>query len=260
MKTEIENVWEQYWMDIKSMNEETQKREWLRWLMDRAVAREAGRDMISLSDYMLWWITIADPMTAIPLTLWKKFLSSPKVTSKIAKFLYSKWDDVITNSASNANMNVANWAAKQGIKYPIKLQQEGMQVWGATLPKPTPKTPPITVEKWAIGMWTPKVNNTPVIPPKATVAPSVSAPKKWMPKLWKETLEQNITNIDNDLIQEAKKYKSADEFINAQPKVYHWTDANFDEFKLSTPWMRKASSVDSKAVFFADDPSTVKYY
>ena len=73
MKTEIENVWEQYWMDIKSMNKETQKkREWLRWLMDRAVAREAGRDMISLSDYMLWWITIADPMTAIPLTLWKK--------------------------------------------------------------------------------------------------------------------------------------------------------------------------------------------
>lgn len=90
MKTEIENVWEQYWMDIKSMNKETQKREWLRWLMDRAVAREAGRDMISLSDYMLWWITIADPMTAIPLTLWKKFFSSPKVTSKIAKFLYSK--------------------------------------------------------------------------------------------------------------------------------------------------------------------------
>lgn len=177
MKTEIESVWEQYWMDIKSMNKETQKREWLRWLMDRAVAREAGRDMISLSDYMLWWITIADPMTAIPLTLWKKFFSSPKVTSKIAKFLYSKWDDVITNSASNANMNVANWATKQGIKYPIKLQQEGMQVWGATLPKPTPKTPPITVEKWAIGMWTPKVNKTPVIPPKATVAPSVSAPK-----------------------------------------------------------------------------------
>jgi hypothetical protein len=47
----------------------------------------------------------------------------------------------------------------------------------ANTPKPTPKTPPITVEKWAIGMWTPKVNNTPVIPPKTTVAPSVSTPK-----------------------------------------------------------------------------------
>lgn len=47
----------------------------------------------------------------------------------------------------------------------------------ANTPKPTPKTPPITVEKWAIGMWTPKVNNTPVITPKATVAPSVWAPK-----------------------------------------------------------------------------------
>ena len=33
------------------------------------------------------------------------------------------------------------------------------------------------------------------------------APKKWMPKLWKEILEQNITQWDN-LIQEAKKYST----------------------------------------------------
>ena len=177
MKTEIENVWEQYGIDIKSMNKETQKREWLRGLMDRAVSREAGRDMISLSDYMLWWITIADPMTAIPLTLWKKFFSSPKVSSKIAKFLYSKWDDVITNSASNAGLNVADWATKQGLKYPIKLSSEWPQTLWATLPKPTPKTPPITVEKGAIGMWTPKPKSTAVLPPKPTVAPSVSTPK-----------------------------------------------------------------------------------
>ena len=72
----------------------------------------------------------------------KKFFSSPKVTSKIAKFLYSKWDDVITNSASNANMNVANWATKQGLKYPIKLQQEGYAGMRSNTPKPTPKIPP----------------------------------------------------------------------------------------------------------------------
>lgn len=216
MKTEIENVWEQYWMDIKSMNKETQKREWLRWLMDRAVAREAGRDMISLSDYMLWWITIADPMTAIPLTLWKKFFSSPKVTSKIAKFLYSKWDDVITNSASNANMNVANWATKQGLKYPIKLQQEGMQVWWATLPKPMVKIPPITVEKWAIGMWTPKVNKTPVIPPKATVAPSVSAPKV-------DTFAR-MTELDSNPLYKKKSFKETNYWRNAKGlETEFWT-------------------------------------
>lgn len=132
-------------------------------------------------------------------------------------------------------MNVANWATKQGIKYPIKLQQEGMQVWGATLPKPTPKTPPITVEKWAIGMWTPKANNTPVIPPKATVAPSVSAPKKWMPKLWKETLEQNITQWD-DLIQEAKKYRSWQDMDNQMP----YTIRN----KLSDQWIYSRKHIE----------------
>lgn len=245
MKTEIENVWEQYWMDIKSMNKETQKREWLRWLMDRAVAREAGRDMISLSDYMLWWITIADPMTAIPLTLWKKFFSSPKVTSKIAKFLYSKWDDVITNSASNANMNVANWATKQGLKYPIKLQQEGMQVWGATLPKPTPKTPPITVEKWAIGMWTPKVNNSPVIPPKATVAPSVSAPKKVVSKYipW----ETDISNYSlweyRDLVKEQYPWIHTENDIQ---RMYKTLQDEWTITKAPKKWMPKLTANTSK--------------
>lgn len=123
MKTELEKIWEQYGVDLKSMNKETQKWEWLRALMDRAVAREAGRDMIWLSDYVLWWLTISDPMTAIPLALGKKFFSSPKVSSRIAKFLYSKWKNV-TSSASNTNMNVANRATKQGIIQTIKNLSE----------------------------------------------------------------------------------------------------------------------------------------
>ena len=197
-----------------------------------------------------------------------------------------------------------------------------MQVWGATLPKPMVKTPPITVEKWAIGMWTPKANNTPVIPPKATVAPSVSAPKKvvskyipwetdisnyslweyrdlvkeqypwihtekdiqrmyktlqdewtitkapkkWMPKLWKEILEQNITQWDN-LIQEAKKYKSADEFINDHKKLFHTTSESnaqridaewFIEWKSQWIWDRLVDWV-----FFVDNEmplSTITRY
>lgn len=123
MKTELEKIWEQYGVDLKSMNKETQKWEWLRALMDRAVAREAGRDMIWLSDYVLWWLTISDPMTAIPLALGKKFFSSPKVSSRIAKFLYSKWKNA-TSSASNTNMNVANRATKQGIIQTIKNLSE----------------------------------------------------------------------------------------------------------------------------------------
>lgn len=90
MKTEIEDFGKIYGVDIEKLNKETQKREGLRWLMDRAVSREAGRDMISLSDYVLWWITMADPLTAVPLVLWKKIISSPKITSRIAKSLYTK--------------------------------------------------------------------------------------------------------------------------------------------------------------------------
>jgi hypothetical protein len=183
----------------------------------------------------------------------------------------------------------------------------------AVAPKPMAKTPPITVEKGAIGMWTPKAT---VLPPKPTVAPSVWEAKtttvsqiesklnnliwdktynkntidefikkaqdipwfwkeylwikkiktkedlikfvnkqvkknnipdaideisdtpidmspearkktmdwvmkamgkppatKWFKWLWKETMEQNIAKVDDNLMQEAKKYKSAEEFM-----------------------------------------------
>ena len=86
---------------------------------------------------------------------------------------------------------MADWATKQGLKYPIKLSSEWPQTLWATLPKPTPKTPPITVEKWAIGMWTPKAT---VLPPKPTVAPSVWAPKNiynpWMTDISSYTLKE----------------------------------------------------------------------
>lgn len=356
---------------------------------------------------VIWWLAT---------TILKDFITDPKrfkdyIVSKAWKNLASKielWTPL--NIAEKTQFeDIINEVQKQPdliLPYkPTEVSPQGKVQQTPTPPKPTPKTPPITVEKWAIGMWTPKPKVTPVIPPKATVAPSVPAPKvdtfakmieldsnplykkqsfketnywrnakwleteywtvekvnvnnrydptsytinwkdystsevkdfwkkqtsdelaavkvnrinsdaatelrsiekspttktywsnlkwildelwikdvnsipewtesdilqmvrarkpvapkKWMPKLWKEIMEQNISQWD-DLISEAKKYKSADEFINKQDIVYHWTNNEFDNFQLSTNKTKNASSVNSKAVFFADDKNSVKYY
>ena len=45
--------------------------------------------------------------------------------------------------------------------------------------------------------------------------------------------EVKYSELDS-LVQEAKKYKSAEEFVKAQGEpVYHWTDRVFDKFDLS---------------------------
>lgn len=84
----------------------------------------------------------------------------------------------------------------------------------ANTPKPTLKTPPITVEKWAIGMWTPKVNNTPVIPPKTTVAPSVSAPKV-------DTFAR-MTELDSNPLYKKKSFQETNYWRNAK-----WLETEF---------------------------------
>jgi hypothetical protein len=120
MKTEIEDFGKIYDVDIEKLNKETQKREGLRWLMDRAVSREAGRDMISLSDYVLWWITMTDPLTAVPLVLWKKIISSPKITSRIAKSLYTKDISNVRNNNSVIT-STTDRITKQRLKWlPLK--------------------------------------------------------------------------------------------------------------------------------------------
>ena len=84
----------------------------------------------------------------------------------------------------------------------------------ANTPKPTPKTPPITVEKWAIGMWTPKVNKAPVIPTKATVAPSVSAPKV-------DTFAR-MTELDSNPLYKKKSFQETNYWRNAK-----WLETEF---------------------------------
>ena len=170
--------------------------------------------------WIAWWValwqisSLINPTYLIPL-----LATSPRLIGELAnamwvstKFVtdyYNKFKSYASKYGNNTT-NTMNNGGAMGNWLPNRVNEVKPSKWQTPTP-PTPKTPPITVEKWAIGMWTPKVNNTPVIPPKATVAPSVSAPKKWMPKLWKEIMEQNLyhgwlENIDSFDVSKAKEW------------------------------------------------------
>lgn len=313
------DIADQNWLtNLREINKDTQ---WFKYILDKLVKNEdwrLGNNAMWLTDWIVAGQIAVDP-SAIGLLVWKKIASSNWFRSGVVKILnrlsrHTNEADKILDIGrimqiqdekqlnkflslpykQDANIPTTSLNSVGGNKWAV------VTPWWVNPPKPQPRTPPITVEKWAIGMWTPKVNNTPVIPPKATVAPSVSAPKnkiehsllqetkkyktsddfieylrtsiddytewdrltakpkglekqrldfidyiqnkypnkswwassarqyfndvvsknnvapkKWMPKLWKEIMEQDMGSIDNNLIQEAKKYKSTEDFVNS---------------------------------------------
>ena len=91
MKTDLEDLWKKYGIDFENINRTTMKFEGLRWLLTRAVSREKWKDIISLSDYILWGLAIsADPVGWTIAMIGKKRWQSPKTASKVANLLYKK--------------------------------------------------------------------------------------------------------------------------------------------------------------------------
>lgn len=65
-------------------------------------------------------------------------------------------------------------------------------------------------------------------------------------------------SVSDDLISEAKKYKSAEEFIKAQPKIYRWQKMWNDKLMMNNPQER--SNMFWDAFFFADDKKLAEEY
>jgi len=299
--------------------------------------------------WIVWaigWIIATDPAYIINKLRWvdvklpDEILQKIKAKEELSIAQKTKVKEILS-SLDKKKQDVIIEQVKKDQKYPIKLKQEWPQTLWATLPKPMAKTPPITVEKGAIGMWT----KATVLPPKPTVAPSVWEVKttsngvisnenkkiltdylekhekarnnyiksvyetydwdtaksyikerdnkywpkatqardalwikrtkksssdvqaesffkglqkeqwktppapKWFKWLWKETMEQNITKADDNLMQEAKKYKSAEEFINnSWERMYRWTNNLSDDSFVK--WN----------IFLSPDESNAKVY
>lgn len=80
-----------------------------------------------------------------------------------------------------------------------------------------------------------------------------------------QTGEETIPMIDNslpqDLAQEARKYKSAEEFVKAQGKpIYHGTAAKFEMFDPKYLGYSTGAGSAKGAFWFTDDQATAKAY
>jgi len=97
MKKQLEEVWARNGVDFREINRNTMKYEWLRDIATRAASREAGKNMLSLTDYIMWWYGMTgDPVTWMWALITKKALESPYIWSNVANFLYTKWKNVVS--------------------------------------------------------------------------------------------------------------------------------------------------------------------
>lgn len=81
-----------------------------------------------------------------------------------------------------------------------------------------------------------------------------------IPNLLKKNAE-GLTPEVNPLIAEARKYKSAEDFVKAQGNpLLHGTDAKFNEFDLSKRGINEKDFQSKNSVFFTDSMDTAKSY
>lgn len=75
----------------------------------------------------------------------------------------------------------------------------------------------------------------------------------------KNAISSNPTT-QSALLQEARKYKSAEEFVSKQTKLLHGTDKKFDVFDTSKLGMNEKDVASRNAFFFTDSLDTAKSY
>jgi hypothetical protein len=83
-------------------------------------------------------------------------------------------------------------------------------------------------------------------------------PRTQLEDIWKQA---NQATPEASLITEAKKYKSADEFVKAQGKlVFHGTGVKFDSFDDSMRGSLTGAKSAKGAIWFTDDNATARAY
>lgn len=206
------------YQDVVKADIKAQKAKWL-WLGETFWRIEWIGDIIWAVGWLVTW---KNPLPQ--LASWFSKLAVWKVLAKIKDkdFLIQEWFEwlskkiPVTNTINISKKGTQLWLPllKQTTKAPTAITPSWVIQQTPVAPKPTLKTPPITVEKWAIGMWTPKVNKAPVIPPKTTVAPSVSAPKV--------DIFARMTELDSNPLYKKISFQETNYWRNAK-----WLETEF---------------------------------
>lgn len=191
--------------NLDEINKQTQLSKFMVDKLGNQILGKSGNNAMGLTDWIM--VSGGDP-TAIGGLLVKKFFSSEKVQSKIAKMLTKEAPSELKTATVNKPIN--NIGSE--VKGTTRSKQSQQLLEGKQLKKAS------------------------------------------------TTVSKKSGIMSSDLSTEAKKYKSAEEFIKAQGKpVYHGTRADFNEFDIS-----KAGQTDrgfaGKGVYFTNDKEIADFF
>jgi hypothetical protein len=183
--------------NIAELNKQTQASKFLIDKLGDQVIGQSGLNGVSLTD---WIMLSGGDATAITGFLTKKFFSNKSVQAKVAEMLN-----------------------KEGIKGQVRPDIGPSQV--KQLPAPEAGSPQSSVNV-PINMPTRGMleRGTEVVPRTSTQTPPQSQQTIKLPSSNPTTAKPTVKPvIPNQLAQEAKKYKSAEEFVKAQPNIAEYS-------------------------------------
>jgi hypothetical protein len=97
---------------------------------------------------------------------------------------------------------------------------------------------------------------------KANKAPATGEIKQTIINNNKTTISKSISpsKIESSLISEAKKYKSAEEFVKAQPKLFHGSKNLFDKFDVEKFGTGEGADKFGKGAYLTDNQKIADFY
>lgn len=222
--------------NIREMNKQTQLSRFIADKLGGQLIGKSGLDGMNLTDWIM--VSGVDP-TAVGGLITKKFFSDPGIQAKIANYL-SKAEKSLPIKPNLGETKLLRLEAPKG----STISSKGS---GSTIP---------VAPKGANMEFTGQVGG--IIPekPSLQLLKGKLEKKASMPKLSTKSAVKS-KNLSTDLVSEAKKYKSAEEFVKAQeaPKtVTVWNKSKFSDEGAYTerPVIRK---VENKTLYQGGDDS-----
>jgi hypothetical protein len=276
MKNQLEDLWTKYGVDFKEINRNTMKYEWLRDIATRAASREAGRDVLSLTDYIMWWYGItADPVTWMWALITKKALESPYIWSNVANFLYTKSKNALSplSSSNVPSGNILSMAWQKWLKAtqqalpapkatviplewlpqvkqpiaPVPRTRQVLETWMENVKQPTTVQPwkslPTKTEAPLAQSTTKETQKLPVA--KKTPLVKATDSKNISPKVKKPLIKAQVeSKVDDALLDFSKPMKSDD--IHKLEKLQYsgdeWFQKVIDEFNIN---LKESNVIDN---------------
>lgn len=259
----------------------------LPWIWEKVKALRAFEDIQASSGIKVWtyarnlstvWLATVNPILAV----WAWVATHPVVVSRVLesiglasqkiKSILSKWKNITKEDATIIQQAVAKTPKSkvESIINNLSYDPKTSKLTSKTLIKNANNSvrPVAISNKWDVR----KVEQVkkPIINPKNESKVNKPTTGDTTTNIFGETIKKpsnkkggfikipEIGKKVEPLIEEAKKYKSVDDFINSQPKLYRWQKETMSSLKMNNPEQKSNTLWD--AFHFTTDIELAKQY